>query len=145
MDAFSPNPAADADQGFDVAQPNVYRMRIEGSANFPAVQDFQAKSGNRCLKIRLVYVDAPSSIMTVKGTYAKNLGSLIDQSCVLEPSEKQGKTRGLVEACGIPWMDFTNIQMLNGREVNVKVGLEEYPEGSGDKRNKVERYVKAAA
>lgn len=139
MDAFSPNPNADADQGFDIAQPGIYRMRIEGSPKFPGVQDFVAKSGNRCLKVRLVFSDAPSTISTINGVQAKNLGSVIDQSCVLEPAEKQGKTRGLVEACGIPWLEFTNLQMLNGREVFAKLELEEY---NGEKRNKVTRYVK---
>lgn len=142
MDAFQPNPNADSDNGFDVAAPGIYRLRVEGSANFPAVQDFiSKKSGNRCLKVRFVFVD-PSIVINQQGAQAKNLGSIIEQSCVLEPAEKQGKTKSLAEAAGIPWMTFTDITMLSGCEVTAKVGVDVY---NGESKNVVERYLKSGA
>lgn len=131
------NPKAEADVGFELAQPGIYIMRIEGSANMPAVAIFDSKSGNKCLKVRLVFASV-LEVTTTEGKPARNLGSIIDASLVIEPAEKQGKLRSFVESAGLPWSDF-DIDSLIGREVLAKVGLEEY---NGVTRNKIERYLK---
>ena len=115
-------------------------MRIEGSKNMPAVQAFDSKTtaGNKGIKVRLVFAE-PSSVDTIKGLPAKNLGSIIDNSILTEPADKQGKLRGLVEAVGLPWSDF-DTEQLAGMEVLAKVDIEEY---KGEQRNVVRRYVKA--
>lgn len=141
MPLVTPNPNAEADSGFECAQPGVYNLRIEGSANFPDLQEFTSKAGNKCLKVRLVFADH-TSITTDKGTPAKNLNSIIEQSLVLEPAEKQGKLRAFVESAGLVWDTFTDTDMLHGLEVKAKVGIEEY---NGEKRNVVQRYVKPGA
>lgn len=139
MARITVNPQADADAGFEVAAPGVYPMRIEGSANFPAVAEFDSKKtpGNRGLKIRLVFAD-PTAIQTTEGKQARNLGSVIDQSVLIAPSDKQGKLRSLVEAVGLAWADF-DTDDLAGKEVKAKVGIDEY---NGVVRNKIERYIK---
>jgi len=139
MARITVNPNADADAGFDVAQPGVYRLRIEGSANFPAVTEFDSKKtpGNRGLKIRYVFAD-PTIVTTTEGKTAKNLGSIIDQSCLIYPADKQGKLRSLVESANLTWADF-DTDDLDGKEVQAKVGVEEY---NGVIRNKIERYLK---
>lgn len=140
MARIQTNPAAEADASFDIAAPGVYRLRIQGSANMAAVTEFDSKKtpGNRGIKIRLVYVD-PTSITTDKGQPARNLGSIIDNSVLIAPAEKQGKLRSLVEACGLPWSDFDTDQLV-GLEVEAKVDIEEY---NGEKKNVVKRYIKA--
>lgn len=139
MALITTNPAADADSGFDIAAPGIYNLRIEGSKNMPAVSEFDSKTtpGNRGLKIRLVFAD-PSSVNTVGGQPAKNLGSIIDNSILVAPPEKQGKLRSLVEACGLPWGDFDTDQLV-GQEVQAKVDIEEY---KGEQKNVVRRYLK---
>lgn len=139
MARITTNPQADADTEFDVAAPGVHLLRIEGSANFQAVSEFDSKStpGNKGLKIRFVFAD-PTAVTTTEGQVAKNLGSIIDQSCIYFPEDKQGKLRSLVEAAGMAWADFDS-QDLVGREVLCKVGLDTY---NGTTRNKIERYIK---
>lgn len=138
MAILVPNPQAEADAGFDVAQPGTYRLRVEGSANFPAATEFTSKSGNTCLKLRLVFAD-PTAVTTTKGSPAKNLGSIIEQSLVISPAEKQGKLKSCVESAGIDWLSFTDTDMLVGKEVNCLVGLEDY---NGETRNVIKRYLK---
>ncbi len=140
MPKITVNPEAEASASFDVAKPGIYRLRIEGSQNFPAVQEFTAKSGNECLKIRLVYAD-PTAVMKENGEPAKLLGAIIDNSLVISPKEKQGKLRGFVEACGLAWTDF-DTDNLAGLELVAKVGIDEY---QGEKKNVVERYLKSGA
>lgn len=141
MARISVNPNADADAGFDIAAPGVYRMRIEGSKNMPAVSEFDSKTtaGNKGIKIRLVFAD-PSAVSTIQGQTAKNLGSIIDNSVLIAPADKQGKLRSLVEACGLPWGDFDTEQLV-GQEVSVKVEVEEY---KGEQKNTARRYLKAS-
>ncbi len=140
MARISVNPNADADAGFDVAAPGLYRMRIEGAPNMPGVSEFDSKKtpGNRGIKIRLVYAD-PTIVVKEDGTPAKHLGSIIDNSVLISPPEKQGKLRSLVEACGLPWSDFDTDQLL-GQEVLTKVEVEIY---NGEKKNTARRYLKA--
>lgn len=139
MTRITANPQADADAGFDIAAPGIYAMRIEGSKNLPAVSEFDSKTtiGNKGLKIRLVFAD-PSAVNTMQGQPAKNLGSIIDNSILIHPAEKQGKLRSLVEACGLPWGDFDTEQLV-GQEVQVKVEVEEY---KGEQKNVARRYLK---
>ncbi len=139
MARITANPQADADAGFDIAAPGVYPMRIEGSKNLAAVTEFDSKTtvGNKGLKIRLVFAD-PSGVTTIQGNPAKNLGSIIDNSVLISPPEKQGKLRSLVEAAGLPWGDFDTDQLI-GQEVLVKVEVEEY---KGDQKNTARRYIK---
>lgn len=141
MARITANPQADVDAGFDIAQPGVYPMRIEGSPNMPAVSEFDSKKtpGNKGIKIRLVFAD-PTAVMKEDGTPAKHLGSIIDNSVLTSPAEKQGKLRSLVEAAGLPWTDF-DTEDLVGKEVMVKVEVEIY---NGDKKNTARRYVKRA-
>lgn len=133
-----PNPQAEADAGFDIARPGNYRLRIEGSPNMPATSEFTSKSGNTCLKVRLIFAD-PTAVMNIKGEPAKNLGSIIDASLVISPAEKQGKLRSVVESAGLQWANFTDTDMLNGCEVMTTVGIEEY---NGASKNVVKRYLK---
>ena len=138
---FSPNPNAEANLAFDIAKPGQYRLRIEGSTNMPGVSDpIPSKStpGNMVMKVRLVFAD-PTAVYTLKDEVAKNLGSIIDNSLVTQPAEKQGKLRSLVESGGIVWADFTDTQMLMGKEVTAVLGVEEY---NGDQKNTVKRYLK---
>ena len=139
MARITVNPQAEANAAFDIAAPGSYRMRIEGSPNFPGVSEFDSKStpGNKGLKIRLVFAD-PTAVTTLKGTPAKNLGSVIDQSVVTYPAEKQGKLRSLVEACGLAWEDFDTDQLV-GKELQANIGIEEY---NGETKNVVKRYLK---
>lgn len=139
MPRITVNPQADADSGFDIAAPGVYPMRIEGSKNMPAVSEFDSKTtiGNKGLKVRLVFAD-PSGVQTLQGNVAKNLGSIIDNSILVSPIEKQGKLRSLVEACGISWGDFDTEQLV-GQEVLVKVEIEDY---KGEPKNTARRYIK---
>jgi hypothetical protein len=136
-----PNPAAEVDAGFDLAKPGNYKLRIEGSANFQAVSEFTSKSGNQCIKIRLVFAD-PTGVYTLKNEPAKNLGSIIDASLVISPADKQGKLRSLVESAGLVWANFTNTDMLVGCEVNATVAIEDY---NGAQKNVVKRYLKPGA
>jgi len=140
MPHITVNPQAEADAGFEIAQPGVYRMRIEGATNFPAVQEFTSAKGNTCLKVRMVFAD-PTSVTTDKNTVAKNLGSIVDSGLVVAPAEKQGKLRSLVEACSLPWADFDTDQLV-GKELQAKVAIEEY---NGTKRNNITRYLKPGA
>lgn len=139
MVRITANPAAEADIGFENAAPGVYAMRCEGSPNMNAVSEFDSKStpGNKGLKLRWVFSD-PSGVVTTEGKPARNLGSIIDQSCLFFPEDKQGKLRSLVEAAGLPWTDFDSEQLV-GAEVLCKIELDEY---NGTVRNKISRYVK---
>jgi len=139
MARITANPQAEADAGFDIAAPGIYPMRIEGSKNMAAITEFDSKTtaGNRGLKIRLVFAD-PTAVNTIKGMPAKNLGSIIDNSILISPPEKQGKLRSLVEAAGLPWADF-DTEQLEGMTVQAKVDIEEY---KGEQRNVIRRYLK---
>lgn len=136
--SFTPDPSAEVNSGFDVVKPGVYRMRIQGSERMPAIQTFTSSKGNKCAKVRLTYVD-PSACVKLDDTPAKNPGSLIDSSLVMEPREKQGKLRGLVEACGKDWNSMSSLRDLEGCEVNVQVGTRTY---EGNLSNEIKRYVK---
>lgn len=132
MPMFTPNPAAEANVGFDVVQPGTYRMRVKD------IKPFDSKSGNKCLKVQLEYVD-PSALSKEDGTPSSNPGNLFDNGLVTEPAEKQGRLRNFVEACGINWASAGNTDELIGREVDVKIKSEEY---QGERSNKVVRYFK---
>ncbi len=138
MARINVNPEAEVSANFEVAQPGTYRMRVEGSENFPAVQEFTSQAGNTCLKVRLVYCD-PSIINKLDGTPSKNLGAIIDSSLVISPSDKQGKLRSFVESAGLQWADFDTDE-LAGKEVTALVGLDTY---QGVEKNQIKRYLPA--
>lgn len=132
------NPEAEASANFDIAAPGVYRMRIEGSPNMPAVtiQNSKTTPGNVCLRIRAVFVE-PTAVNREDGTPAKLLGSIIDNSLLISPRDKQGKLRSMVEATGLPWLNFDENDLV-GREFLAKVEIELY---KGDKKNVIKRYL----
>ena len=141
MGLFTPNPNAEANLAFDIAKPGQYRLRIEGSPNMPGVSEpapSKSTPGNMVMKVRLVFAD-PTAVTTIADLPAKNLGSIIDNSLVTMPAEKQGKLRSLVESAGLVWNEFTDTQMLMGKEVTAVLGIEEY---NGEQKNTVKRYLK---
>lgn len=140
MGRITVNPNAEANAAFDIVKPGVYQMRIQGSETFAAVQEFTAKSGNQCIKVRLVYAD-PTACYKEDGNLARTLGSIIDSSIVIAPAEKQGKLRSVVESAGLSWTDF-DTEDLASRELSVKIGVE--LDQNGEKRNFIQRYLKAA-
>ncbi len=142
MALINVDPNAEASASFDIARPGIYRLRIEGSENMPAATRLDSKKtpGNVCLRIRAVFAD-PTSVYKVNGDPAKLLGSIIDNSLLIEPKERQGKLRSMVEAVGLEWTNFDSDD-LNGREFNAKVDVEEY---NGEQKNVIRRYLKAGA
>ena len=142
MSLISPNPNAEVNLAFDIAKPGQYRLRIEGSPNMPGVSDpvpSKSTPGNMVMKVRLVFAD-PTAVYTLKDEMAKNLGSIIDNSLITEPAEKQGKLRSLVESAGLVWNEFTDTQLLVGKEVTAIIAVEEY---NGEQKNTVKRYLKS--
>ena len=131
MPQFTPNMTVEANLGFDVVKPGVYRMRVG------EITEFTSKSGNQCLKVKLEYVD-PSGCTKLDGTPAKNPGVIFDNSLVTNPADKQGKLRQFCEACGRSWGSISNTDDLVGSEVDVKVKTEEY---NGEMSNKADRYL----
>ncbi len=137
---FTPNPNAEASASFDVVKPGIYKMRIEGSENFPAISEFTSKEGNPCLKARFVFADR-GSLSKLDGSPANNPGAVIDAGLSLLP-EKQGKLRSLVEACGLSWGSFSgNTDELLGKELDVKIKTDTY---EGEIKNSIARYMAAA-
>lgn len=131
MPTFIPNPTAEANLAFDTISPGQYKARVV------SIEEFQARSGNTCWRVRLEHAD-PSICTKMDGSLAKNPGSLIDSSVVVSDPEKQGRLRSLVEACGKSWGDVTSSEQLIGCEICVKVGIEEY---NGEQVNRVQRYL----
>lgn len=127
------NPNVEASVAFDTIKPCTTKMRIkEVTGPFPST----ATPGNEYLKMQLEYVD-PTSLETVAGGIASNPGTIFDNSCLITPSEKQGKLRSVVQAAGLVWSDF-DTEDLMGREVTVKIGTEEY---KGELKNVIKRYL----
>jgi len=133
MPQFNPNPEAEANAAFDVIQPGTYKMRVE------EISEFVSSKGNNCLKVRLAYVD-PSSAVKLDGTPASNPGNIFDNGLTTD-SDKQGRLRNFVEACGKAWGDVSDTDELIGSEVDVKIKIDEY---NGEQSNKVARYLAAA-
>ena len=132
MATFTPNPAAEASSAFEVIKPGVYDMRVKD------ITEFQAKSGNQCLKVQLEFAD-PSSLVKLDGMPATNAGNVFDNGLVTSPAEKQGKLRSFVEAFGLSWGDVSDTDELIGKELKVNVGIEEY---EGVQKNVAKRYMK---
>lgn len=132
MPQLNANPNAEVNLAFDVVKPGTYRMRVK------EITEFTASSGNTCWRVRLEFTD-PSSLSKEDGTPVKNAGTLLDSSLVVSPAEKQGKLRGFVEACGLPWANLDSDDLI-GREVDCNIKIEEY---QGEKKNSVGRYLKA--
>jgi hypothetical protein len=132
MPTFTPNPNAEASSAFEVIKPGVYSMRVK------AITEFQAKSGNTCLKVQLEFAD-PTSLTRLDGTPANNPGNVFDNGLVTAPADKQGKLRNFVEACGKSWGDINDTDELIGSELQVNIGLEEY---EGVQKNVAKRYMK---
>jgi hypothetical protein len=142
MPRLNANPQAEANVAFDLVKPGQYRMRMEsGTTDNTSIAEFQSKSGNKCLRIRAAFVDI-GALTKEDGTDAKNPGTLLDSGLVLEPKEKQGKLRSMMEACGLPWSsiddDRTWAELLNGKEFDATVGVEEY---EGTQKNVIKRYL----
>lgn len=130
MALLKTNPAAEVSAGFPTFKAGVYRMRVvKVEDRNPAKND---------LKVTMAYAD-PSQLVTIDDkAYTGTLdgaGSLFDY--VQLAFDKQWKLRTLVEAAGLTWGDMDD-QDLVGKEVDVKVILEEY---QGEQKNKVGRYV----
>lgn len=125
------NPAAEAKSDFPTFQPGMYRMRIkEVQDRSPEKQDY---------KITLEFADVTQLVKLDGAPYtgsAEGAGNLFDY--VMQDAEKQWKLRQLTEAAGLPWSDYDPTVELVGKEVEVKVGTEEY---QGELKNKIKRYV----
>ena len=135
---FVPNPAAEANLGFDVVQPGTYRMRVKSITDKKKDGSMLiSEKGNRYYKVELEYVD-PTALLKIDGSPVKNAGILFDNGLIYEPTEQQGRLRGFVESCGVRWEDSGDEQSLVGCEVDVKVKIEEY---KGEQSNKVSRYL----
>jgi hypothetical protein len=138
MGVLRVNPEAEVSVGFPVLKPGVYRMRIK------EVEDRSADPSNPKddYKVTLGFADVSQLVLNDGTPYLGTIegaGSLFDY--VMQAQDKQWKLRTLTEACGLPWADYDPVVDLPGKEVDVKVKLEEYPKGSGDLKNKVDRYI----
>lgn len=133
MPRLTANPNAEVNSGFDVVKPCVTRLRVK------SVEEVASKSSSNTLwKFTWEFVD-PTSLDKLDGSgQAKNPGTLIDNSLVINPAEKQGKLRGLVEALGRTWEDLDSDSLV-GLELDAKIGTEEY---NGEPKNKIVRYLK---
>ena len=135
---FKPNPSAEANLGFDVVQPGTYRMRVKSITD--KKKDgaiLMSEKGNKYYKAELEYVD-PTALLKIDGNPVKNAGSLFDNGLIYEPEEQQGRLRNFVEGCGVSWADSGDEQALVGREVDVRIKIDEY---KGEQSNKVARYL----
>lgn len=130
MAKLNANPNVEANLAFDVIQPGTYNLRVK------EIVPFTAQSGNECWRVRLEFADV-SMLNKIDGTPAKNPGTLLDNSLVVSPKDKQGKLRSFVEACGKLWGDLDSDDLI-GLEVQAKIGLEEY---NGEQKNIVSRYL----
>ena len=125
------NMQAEVSVGFPTFKAGTYRMRIvKAEDRNPAKND---------IKVTMAYTD-PSQLITIdEKPFMGSLdaaGSLFDYLQLAE--DKQWKLRTITEAAGLPWGDFDPCVDLVGKEVDVKVILEEY---QGEQKNKVGRYV----
>ena len=130
MGMFKVNPAAEASVGFPTFKAGVYAVRIT------KVEDRNPQKND--LKVTFAYTNPTQLIQIDEQPFTGSLdaaGSLFDYVMLAE--DKQWKLRSLVEACGLVWADL-DPQDLVGKELDVKVGLEEY---QGDQKNKLNRYV----
>lgn len=128
MAKLNANPAVEANVTFDVVEPGEYNLRVD------SIEPFTSQAGNECWRTRLSFT---SPVNKIDGTPAQNPGTLIDNSLVAYPPEKQGKLRSFVEACGLAWSDLDSDELI-GQECIAKVGLEEY---KGEQRSVVKRYL----
>ena len=132
MAKLNANPNVTASAAFDVVKPGVYKLRVRELNEFIAKE-----SGNKCLQLEAEYVDI-SNIDKLDGGQATNPGTIRDYGLVMEPADKQGKLRGLVEACGMNWGDLDTDELI-GKEFEAKVGTEPY---NGEPKNVIKRYLK---
>lgn len=136
MARLTANPEAEASVAFDVLQPQVAQMRVA------AITEKESKStpGNKLWEVKLEFVN-PHDVLKQDGSPAKNPGTLIDSSLVVHPPEKQGKVKGFVLSCGKEWSGDIDSEDLIGCECTIKTSVEEYPQGSGDFKTRVSRYI----
>lgn len=131
MPRLTVNPQAEVSVGFPTFKAGTYSMRIvKAEDRNPEKND---------IKITLAYIDPSQLILLDNSSYTGTLeaaGSLFDYLQLAE--DKQWKLRTVTEAAGLPWADYDPCVDLVGREVQVKVILEEY---QGEQKNKVGRYV----
>jgi hypothetical protein len=132
MPKLTANPNVEVNSAFDVVKPGVYKMRVK------EIEEFTANSGNTCWRLRAEYAE-PSSLDKVDGTGpANNPGTILDSGLVIAPADKQGKLRGMVEACGVAWANLDSDDLI-GKEFDAKVGTKEY---NGELKNVIKRYLK---
>lgn len=140
MARLNVNPNAEASVAFDTIKPGIYRMRVKEVLTVDQNGNaFVSASGNTCWRVRFEFAD-PGQVLNLSEAVAQNPGTLMDAGLVIDPAEKQGKLRGLVEALGMIWQDLDSDDMI-GRECDVKVGLGEY---KGEKRNEIKGYLKVS-
>lgn len=131
MAMINVNPEAEVKTGFAPVKPGTYQVRIKEVTNRnPEKND---------LKVVFEYVQPASELLGVDNLPLKgNAGSLFDY--VMLDTEKQWKLRQLVEACGMPWSNFDEMD-LQGKECYAIIKTELY---EGETKNKINRYVVAA-
>lgn len=131
MGVLKVNPAAESKSDFPTFQPGTYRMRIKSCEDrSPEKQDY---------KLTLEFANVTQLVKLDGSVYtgsAEGAGSMFDY--VQQDPEKQWKLRQLTEAAGLPWADYDPCVELVGKEVDVKLGTEEY---QGEQKNKVKRYL----
>lgn len=138
MARLSPNLDVKVDEAFDVAAAGVYPMRIKEVLTSDANGlPFTSEKGNTSWRVKFEFVD-PTAVTNIQGQPCKKLGTIFDMGLVISPSEKQGKLRGLVEACGMQWRELDSEDLI-GKEVKVKLDVGLY---NGEPRNNVARYIK---
>jgi len=131
MAKLNANPNVEASASFDIVKPGVYRMRVK------EVTEFTAASGSTCWRLRAEYAQ-PEQCEKLDGAPANNPGTVLDSGLVIAPAEKQGKLRGMVEACGKQWGDLDSDDLV-GLEFDAKIDTEEY---NGELKNVIRRYLK---
>jgi len=133
MVRLTANPEAEAQIVFDVVKPVDTQMRVVSIEE----KDSKATPGNRYWSVRAEYVN-PQGLEKLDGTgFAQNPGTIIDNSLVVFPAEKQGKIRAFVESLGAVWADLESEQLI-GAVFTARLGLDEY---QGVQRNIIARYL----
>jgi hypothetical protein len=122
------NPEAEVKTGFAPVKPGTYQIRVKEVTNRnPEKND---------LKVVFEFVQPSTELLGIDNNPLKgNAGSLFDY-VMLEP-DKQWKLRQLIEACGMPWADFDEME-LQGKELYAIIKTEPY---EGEIKNKINRYV----
>lgn len=138
MARLQANPNVEANLAFDVIKPGEYLMRVKDvKTTDDNGNDLVSAKGNKYWKVQLEFVETGMLERNDGKGYAKNPGAIFDNSLLVEPSDKQGKLRAFVEACGLTWGDIESDD-LRGCEVLARLGTSEY---KGEMKNEVKRYI----